>query len=103
MEKRRIQLQEKLVEVLGSDQVFFQKPINLMIKYPCLIYSRISPKIMKADNKPYVGWMGYEVIGISKNPDNDLISKMLNAFQFCYVGNSYIADNLYHQPFTIYY
>ena len=36
----RLNLQDKLEEVLGSKQVYFQPPESLKLKYPCIVYSR---------------------------------------------------------------
>ena len=36
---RRLELQEKLEQLVGNSNVYFQPPASVMLSYPCVIYS----------------------------------------------------------------
>ena len=50
----RLALHKKLVDILGSTNVYYQEPPNTGMKYPCILYSFNSIIVDKADNKPYI-------------------------------------------------
>ena len=50
---RRIELQTILEGLLGSENVYFQPPENLKMKYDCIRYSRTKIKTVFADDTPY--------------------------------------------------
>lgn len=103
LELRRLELHDKLVDILGSKHVYFQPPADIRLVYPCIVYSRDSTRILRADNKPYNGWIRYNIMYITREPDNESISQMLCGLPFCSTDRSYVSDNLYHQTFTVFY
>lgn len=100
---RRLQLHEKLCDILGSKNVYFQPPASVFLKYPCLKYTLSGIDIRRADNGVYKRINRYEVIAIDPNPDSDIIDRMLGAFPMCSFDRSYAADKLNHFVFTLYY
>lgn len=96
----RLDLHKELVELLGNDNVYFQPPASIKLKYPCIIYSLNDIRIMNADNKIYKKNRQYSVILIHPDPDNDLIDKFMDAG--FYFDRSYIADGLHHFSFRKY-
>ena len=50
MESRRLKLHERLVEILGTDHVYFQPPENFKLEYPAIVYSRKQISNRFADN-----------------------------------------------------
>lgn len=101
--QRRLLFDKNLRLVLGSDNVYFEPPESIKIKYPCIIYSVDRVKVMSADNKAYINRRAYQVISITTNPDTDILEDMFNAFEFCYFERRYKSDNLIHDVFTIYF
>lgn len=100
----RLDLQEKLVDVLGSNQVYFQPPENIRMKYPCIVYERSNANIIKADNINYQHKFRYEVMYISLDPDtNDVINEILDSFEYCSFVRHFVSDNLNHEVFDLYY
>lgn len=89
--------------VLGNDNVYFEPPSSIKMKYPCIIYTVDRIKIMRADNKVYANKRAYQVISITANPDTDILEDMLNSFDYCYFERRYKSDNLIHDVFTIYF
>ena len=99
---RRIELQTILEKLLGSENVYFQPPENLKMKYDFIRYSRIKIKPNFANNRPYNLHDCYQLIAITKNPDSDL-PKKIAMLPMCTHDRSYKADNLNHDVFTLYY
>ena len=101
-EERRLELSAKLHELLGSDNVYYQKPESFKMKYPCIRYKRAYDNITYADNLKYLKRQGYELMVISKDPTEKVASLIPDAFEYCNPGRPYVADNLNHWVFTIY-
>lgn len=99
---RRLMLHKILVDVLGSDNVYFQPPESIKMKYPCILYWRDYINSTFADNRPYMKAKRYSITYISKNPDSCMIDK-LSDLPLCSYERAYKADNLNHDVFTIYF
>lgn len=98
----RIELQTKLEELLGSSNVYYQPPENLKMSYPAIVYSLDNIKRTSADDVAYLQTRCYEIIVIDKKPDNVVIDKILN-LPLCDFNRHYVADNLNHYVFTLYF
>ena len=98
----RIELQTKLEELLGSSNVYYQPPENLKMSYPAIVYSLDDIKRTSADDVAYLQTRCYEIIVIDKKPDNVVIDKILN-LPLCDFDRHYVADNLNHYVFTLYF
>ena len=100
----RLDLHAKLVELLGSNQVYFQPPEDVRMKYPCIVYERDDVDVKNANDIKYLKTFRYEVMYISKDPDtNDFILKMLDAFKYIKYGRHFVAENLNHETFNLFY
>lgn len=99
---KRLKLQSKLEELLGSGNVYEQPPESVKIKYPCIVYSKNNIDTKYADNKKYIMKDRYEIIVIDRMPDNPVINKLLE-LSYCTYDRHYNSDNLSHDVFTLYY
>lgn len=99
----RLDLHASLVHILGSNNVYFQPPESLKMKYPCIIYSKSGINNKRADDRIYTSTNRYEVTVIDSDPDSDIHEKILAEFQMCSFDRSYTADNLNHKTLTLYY
>ena len=97
----RLVLQNKLEELNGNKNVYFQPPENLKMSYPAIKYSldKIDGKF--ANNRRYISIRRYSLIVISRKPDPEIINKLLD-LPMCAFDRPYVSDNLYHYSFTIY-
>ena len=95
-------LQSKLVELLGSNHVYYQPPESLKMEYPAIKYSKLNIKSTFANNAAYSFSDCYELIVIDKKPDNPVIKELLR-LPYCSYNRHYIADNLNHDVLTLYY
>lgn len=73
------------------------------MSYPCFTYSISNTRSFNADNITYRSVRSYDVIHITKDPDTDIINKMLDNFENCSHSRRYVVDNLIHDAFTLFY
>ena len=97
----RLELQEKLEELLGSKSVYYQPPESVKMEYPAIRYSKSRIDVKRADNSIYSKNIRYELIVIDRKPDNPVIDKLLE-LPYCSYDRAYKADNLNHDVLTIY-
>ena len=96
----RLQLQS-LLETMTA-HVYFQPPENAKIEYPCIIYHRDFADTGFADNGPYHHTLRYMVTIIDRNPDSNLPAKVA-MLPMCLYNRFFIADNLNHDVYTLYF
>lgn len=95
MAKDRLSLQNKLVELLGSPNVWFQPPSSIILKYPCIIYKLDDVDETYADDQTYVRSKQYLITIIDKNADSLIYEKILD-LPYSSFNTSYVVDNLNH-------
>lgn len=98
----RLQLQSKLEELLTLKNVYYQPPATIRMNYPAIRYALSVPDSRFANNKRYAIMRCYNLIVISMTPDPEVVDKILE-LPYSSPGRSYVSDNLYHYPITIYY
>ena len=102
---RRLELDAKLRKVMkeisGVENVYFQPPKNLKLKYPALVYELSDIEIRAADDSVYSQHIFYDLIVIDRNPDSLLVFA-ISSIPKCKYGRHYVSDNLYHDTFTIF-
>lgn len=99
---RRLSLQETLVNILGSNNVYFQPPETTRLQYPCIIYERSDIDKKYADNRTYMSMVRYSITLITRSPESDLVKAILE-LPYCSYDRYYAADTLNHDVFTLYY
>lgn len=102
MSKDREDLQFLLEDILGSENVYFQPPASVRMKYPAIVYSLNRMVDYHANDFPYVHNKSYAVTLIDKDPDS-IIAEKLSDLQFCSFDRAYSSDNLNHFVFTVFY
>lgn len=100
---KRLDLQKKLEEVLGTRNVYFQPPESIKLNYPCVIYDLSNEKNLFADDIIYKSKNIYTITIIDKNPDSLLPHKIRDSFCYCNFNRAYSADNLHHFVYELYY
>lgn len=98
----RLDLQSLLEEMLGSRNVYYQPPESVKMQYDAIRYSKKVIENVPANDRKYLMRDCYELIVISRLPDNPVIKELL-ALPYCSYDRNYVADNLYHDVLTIYY
>lgn len=99
---QRLLFHDVLVDVLGSDNVYFQPPPDRQLQYPCIVYERDNQSVKRSDNIAYNLRQRYQVTYIDQNPDGDAIDALsqlpLSAF-----SRHFVTSGLNHDVFSIYY
>lgn len=98
----RLELQGLLEMILGSRSVYYQPPASLNMKYPAIVYSRDDIENIHANNRVYNQTVAYQVTVIDKNPDSEYVKKV-SMLPLCSFDRHYVADNLNHDVFTLYF
>ena len=99
---RRLELHAKLVAILGSQNVYFQPPENLVMKYPAIVYSVDSETAEFADNDPYSRTKRWAVTVIDQDPDSQ-IPDGVSAMRMSLFDRAYTASNLNHTRYNVYF
>lgn len=97
----RLELHSVLQELLGSSNVYYQPPESIKMQYDAIRYSKKIIDSKYANDRKYSMIDCYEVIVISRLPDNPVIKKLLS-LPYCSYDRHYVADNLHHDVLTIY-
>lgn len=97
----RNELHDVLVKILGSESVYYQPPASVKMSYPAIVYSKGDIQNIHADNKVFRQDISYEITVISKSPDCNAAEK-ISQLSKCRFNRRYVADNLYHDVFTLF-
>ena len=100
---RRLELHEKLCDVLGSRYVYFQPPESVKLHYPCIIYSLSNIDLTHADNQLYLHKNRYLITVVDEDPDSRIHEDILYSFPTCSFDRAFTADNLNHRALILYY
>lgn len=98
----RQHLQDKLEELLGSNNVYFQPPQNVLMKYPAIVYQRDTNQTRHANNVPYSLYMRYQVTVVDRDPDSVIVEKVAQ-LPMCSHDREFVADGLNQDVFTLYF
>ena len=98
----RLELHSVFQELLGSSNVYYQPPESIKMQYDAIRYSKKTIDSKYANDRKYSMMDCYEVMVISRLPDNPVIKKILS-LPYCSYDRHYVADNLHHDVLTIYY
>ena len=98
----RLDLQALLEKLLGSQEVYFQPPPSVKMKYPAIVFSRKDIDNLHANDEVYLQNHAYELVVIDRNPDSEIVEKV-SKLPYCGFDRHYTKDNLNHDAFTIYY
>lgn len=98
----RLQLQTILETILGSDNVYFQPPESLKMRYPCIVYKLSKVNTIFANDNPYKNKKMYNVTVIDQNPDSQ-IPDLVGKLSMCIFDRTYVSDNLNHTVYNLYY
>lgn len=101
--EKRAQLNAKLVEILGSGNVYFEPPESVKLQFPCIVYERSAGDTDFANNMPYRFQVRYEITAISRQADNPVIGKLAMSLPSILYNRHFVTDGLHHDVFSVYY
>lgn len=102
LEPRRYQLHAILVSFPGVKKVYFQRPTNNKLEYPCIMYVLDDVDTLYADNNPYLHNKRYQVTVIDENPDSEIPDMVANLPKSRF-DRFFIADNLNHTVYNLFF
>lgn len=97
----RLDFHTKLVDMFGTN-VYFQPPAKHLMKYPCVLYSLSDIAVTHADSRLYKTKDKYIVTRIHTNMDSEDHRQLLT-FPYSRFDRQYVADNLVHSIYEIYF
>lgn len=100
---RRLQLHAEFCRILGTENVYFQPPASVKLKYPCIIYKIQDRNDLRADDDYYRGLVRYEVTVIYRDPDSTLPEDVMHLTPRARSDRHFTIDDLHHDIFTLYY
>lgn len=99
---RRLKLQQILIDILGSDNVYFQPPPTVQMQYPCIRYERDFNYTAFANDKPYKHKKRYLVTIIDRDPDSKIPDEIAK-LPMCVFDRFFTADNLNHDVYRLFF
>lgn len=101
--RKRTDLNPKFKEILGNNNVYFQPPESVKLKYDCIIYKDVTPFTRRANNHVYILQHKYQITYITSNPNSTIPDTLLLSFEHIDRVNDFVSDNLYHYVFELYF
>jgi len=98
----RLNLHQKLIDVSGTGNIYFQPLPNITMKYPCVVYERTKEKDKHANNAVYNSTKCYTATVIDSDPDSDIPDKV-KSLPLTRFTRHFVADNLNHDVYEIYF
>lgn len=95
------QLRRIVKERCGAENVYYQPPTGLRMKYPCICYERSRIRNIAADNHVYSQHFYYQITVIDTVPDSEMTAAVARLDRTSH-DRLFVADNLYHDVFTTY-
>lgn len=97
----RANLSAEFKTILGNNNVYFDPPASVHMKYPGIRYKLYDFQERHAGNKKYLITPYYSATLITKDPEDPAIL-MMEKLEYCTFDRHYIADNLHHYVYRIY-
>lgn len=98
----RLELQAALEKLIGSENVYFQPPSSVNMKYPAIVYGLEDIGNTFADDGVYLSQRKYSVTVIDEDPDSEIVGKIAS-MPTCRYSRHFESDNLNHDVFILYY
>lgn len=96
----RLKLHEFLSGIV--DNVYYQPPSTVKMKYPAIVYARENIDNRFADDSVYTQSHSYQITVIDENPDSKIV-ETISKLPRCRFNRHFTSDNLNHDVFTIIY
>lgn len=100
---KRAELDDKLIEILGSGHVYFEPPESVKLSYPCIVYERSAGDTDFANNMPYRFQMRYALTVISRDVETSVLAKLAMSLPSIIYDRHFVTDGLHHDVFNLYY
>lgn len=106
LSERRSELDKCLRSIVkqrcGSENVYYQPPANLQMKYPCIRYELNKLRNLHANDKVYRQTVHYTITVIDPKPDSEMTAAV-SLLEKSTHDRHFVSDNLYHDVFSVWY
>lgn len=104
MAQRSDSLRELLMKITGIKYCYINPPSSIRMSYPCIIIHLSDQDRKFADNQRYWNWLRWSITIVDPESINgESYIEQLTSLSYCSFDRLYIADNLHHYVFSIYY
>lgn len=97
----RLEFNSVLKGILGTNQVYFQSPESVKMKYPAIVYELNDIQNVYADDSTYLRHKSYSVTLMDKNPDSEFVEAIADLPK-CKFNRFFVSENINHWVFTIF-
>lgn len=84
------------------ENVYFQPPNGLKMKFPCIAYERDDEETSFADNTPYLRTTRYQVTVIDDDPDG-VLREMIATLPLSQFERAFQSDDLNHDVYNVFF
>lgn len=96
----RLQLHELLESI--AENVYYQPPESAKMSFPAIVYFADNINKRYANDDSYLVRNVYGVTVIDKNPESEIANRIIKLPK-CRFDRHYVASNLHHFVFTLYF
>lgn len=96
-------LQAGLSKIPGVKKVYFQPPEDKRMVYPCIRFKLSGMDFKRANGGIYKKTNKYTLTVIDTDLDSEIPDLLVKAYPRCSFDRAYVAENLGHTVFTLYY
>lgn len=96
-------LRERVIAATNIPNLYIDPPQSVQMKYPCIRMSRSSGFSHFANNMPYNHRTSYSVTLIDYDPDSIYFKPLVMGLPMIRFNRHYVADDLHHDDFILYY
>ena len=101
-EDKRVKLHRIMQDLIGNNNVYFQPPESVKLKYPCIIYNLAKVSVVHADDKVYLMNPKYVIRYITLDADDNTRLALVRGLGVPII-QTYAKDGLYHYIYELYY
>lgn len=99
--ERRLELSQFLHTL--CDNIYYQPPENITMKYPCIVYESDFEDRKHANNSTYNLRDRWQVTVIDQDPDSDIRKALRNSPLMLSFDRSFRTEGLNHFIYSLYY
>lgn len=88
---------------LGIENVYFNPPESVRMKYPCVRFRRSGMSTTSANNSRYLILDRYDAVYITYEADDPMVHTIVRHFKHCRHVQQVIKDGLVDENYVLYY
>ena len=102
MAQSQLELQELLSGLPEVTEAYFQKPGNMTLVPPYIVYEIDDEYVARADNSVHAFWNRYTVTLVVRDQDSP-IKQLIRDLPFASFDRMFISAGLYHFVYNLYF